>query len=71
MIVQETSYIKRLDIVLGVARPIASSLHQAKTGARRAPLKMGVEVPVLGRRIHIHVSSHKHPPSRRVLNQGY
>ena len=38
-----------------VSRPITSSLHQTKTGARRAPLKKGVEVPVSARRRDIHV----------------
>ena len=38
-----------------MARPLATNIQQPKTGALRAPLKMGVEVSVSGRRIHIHV----------------
>ena len=38
---------------------ITLSLHQARTGARRAPLKKGAEVPVSARRRDIHVMGHE------------
>jgi hypothetical protein len=45
----------KCDAEIGDGRCITSSLHQAKTGARRAPLKMGAEVPVSARRRDKHV----------------
>jgi hypothetical protein len=46
---------------LSVVRRITSSLHQAETGARRAPLKKGAEVPVSARLRDIHVIGHIEP----------